>query len=104
MNVDWIVVAACVVGVLSAARVTRLVTQDDFPPSVRLRILWDTVTGDGSWSKLAHCHWCFSPYASAVVLASAILSELHPVWWVVNGWLAGSYLASMVVERDEKES
>lgn len=99
---DWLlVVAAVVVGALSAARLTRLLVQDDFPPSVRMRAAWDRLTGDGDWSKLVHCHWCFSPYASAAVLASALVWDLHPAWWVVNGWLAGSYVASMVVERDE---
>lgn len=99
---DWILLAAAVVvGILSAARITRLVVQDDFPPAVWFRIKWDTVTDDGEWSKLVHCHWCFSPYATALVLATAILTDLNPWWWIINGWLASAYLASMVVERDE---
>lgn len=103
-GVDWLVVAAVIVGVLSTARITRLVTQDDFPPSVRLRAWWDKVTNDGEWSKLVHCHWCFSPYAAWPVLATALIFDLHPAWWIVNGWLAGAYVASMVVERDEGAS
>lgn len=98
---DWLLVAACVVGVLSTARLTRLVTQDSFPPAAWLRIKWDTLTKDGPWSTLVHCHFCFSPYAGAVVLATAILTELHPWWWIINGWLAGAYVASIIVERDE---
>jgi hypothetical protein len=31
------------------------------------------------------------------------LSNLHISWWVFNLWLAVSYIASMIVERDEKE-
>lgn len=31
------------------------------------------------------------------------LSNLHASWWVFNLWLAVAYIASMIVERDEKE-
>ena len=31
-----------------------------------------------------------------------LLSDLHPVWWIVNGWLAASYVVSMIVERDDR--
>ena len=34
--------------------------------------------------------------------ATALLSDLHPVWWIVNGWLAASYVVSMIVERDDR--
>lgn len=95
----WVV--AGVVGVLSAARLTRLLVADEFPPVVWFRIKWDEATKDGSWSKLVHCPWCAAPYFSAIVLAWALLSGLHWTWWVFNGWLAGAYLASMVVFHDE---
>lgn len=98
---DLLAVAAAVVGVLSTARLTRLLAQDSFPPSVWLRMRWDILTGDGPWSTLMHCHWCLAPWMGALVMASALAWDLHPAWWVVNGWLGGSYLASMVVERDE---
>lgn len=101
MNVDLLTVAAAVVGVLSTARITRLVTQDSFPPAARLRIWWDNRTKDNAWAPLIRCHWCFAPWAGAVILAWAALTDLQPAWWYVNGWLAGSYVASMVVERDE---
>jgi hypothetical protein len=94
-------VAAAIVGVLSAARLTRLLVADDFPPVVRVRIWWDGVTKDGSWSKLVRCPWCASPYISAIILAWALLSGLHWTWWVFNGWLAGSYAASMIAFHDE---
>lgn len=96
------IVAAVLVGLLSAGRIVRLFAQDSWPPAVRLRMWWDKVTHDGEWSTLAHCHWCMAPYVTALVMATALLSNLHPVWWIVNGWLAASYVVSMIVERDDR--
>ena len=86
---------------LATARLTRLITADEYPPSAWLRTKWDALTRDGKWSLLVHCHWCASPYVAAVVLATGELSDYHYVWWLICGWLAGSYVAAMVVERDE---
>lgn len=94
-------VLAIAVGVLSTARLTRLVTQDTFPPSIWLRIKWDTRTQDTAWNPLLHCHWCFAPWAMVPVGLWGVLSDMHWSWWMFNGWLAGAYLASMIVERDE---
>jgi hypothetical protein len=95
------ILAAAVVGVLSAARITRLVVADTFPPSARLRMAYDKVTGDSEWSTLVHCPWCFGPWASAIVLAWGLLTDFHTPWWVFNGWLGGSYIASWIVFHDE---
>lgn len=92
---------ALVTLVLSAGRLTRLLVADAWPPSIWVRTTWDRATGDGNWSKLVHCHWCFGPWATAIVGGWALLSHLHWSWWLVNGWFALSYLTSMVVERDE---
>jgi hypothetical protein len=99
--ITWYAVVAVVVGVVSAARITRLLVNDEFPPVVWLRIRWDTITHDGSWAKLAHCPWCAAPYIGAIILAWALLSGLHWTWWVFNGWMAGSYAASWLVFHDE---
>ena len=96
-------VMAVVVGVVSTARMTRLLVADEWPPTVWLRIRWDTITHDGPWGKLGHCPWCASPYIAAIILAWALLSDLHWTWWVFNGWLAGSYAASWVVFHDEDD-
>jgi hypothetical protein len=95
--------ARALVTVLAVGRLTRLITADEFPFSIKLRMWWDRVTHDGPWSKLVHCHWCASPYVAAVVLAAGLLSEFHWVWWTICGWLAVSYIAAIVVERDEKD-
>lgn len=97
-----VVAAAVVVGLLSAARLTRLLTQDSFPPAAWLRRKWDELTDDGEWSTLAHCHWCMGPWMVVPVGAWALLSDLHFSWWLFNGWLAAGYVVSMIVERDEK--
>lgn len=92
---------AIAVAVLSAGRFTRLVVADDYPPTIRIRMWWDTITKDGEWAKLAHCPWCFSPWAFLVVGGSGILSHLHPIWWLINGWLALAYVTGWVVFHDE---
>lgn len=101
MSIEFYYVAAALCGVLSAARITRLMVADDFPPAVWLRIKVDDLTHEGPWSKVVHCGWCFGPYATALVLGTGVLSHLHWAWWLVNGWLAASYLASLIVYWDE---
>ena len=105
----WVWLAAIAVGVLGAGRLTRLLVHDSYPPAQRLRQWWTARTWDkekdeaGPWGLLVTCHWCASPYVFALVLASAWATSLHWAWWLFWGWLAGSYLVAMVVERDEKD-
>lgn len=92
-----------VVGIIAAARITRLVVVDDYPLIVKARIAWDNKVR-GMWNKLLHCHWCFAPWATLVVGALAYACDqwgVAYVWFIVFGWLAASYLASMVVQFDE---
>lgn len=98
---DLTLAAAIVVGILSAARITRLVTQDAFPPVAWIRGTWDKHTENSSWNTLFHCHWCFSAWATLAVGLWGWLTDMQPAWWLFNGWLAASYIAAMVVERDE---
>lgn len=93
--------AAILVGIISTARLTRLITQDEFPPSVWFRIKWDNATDGSSWNTLFHCHWCLAPWLVIPVAAWAWFSDFHIAWWILNGWLAASYLVSIVVEKDE---
>lgn len=87
---------ASVVGILSSARLTLLVLADSWPPSVWLRMKWDDLTGDNPWAEILRCAWCLPPWVLAVNLAAALLSGLHPVWWIVNVWLAASLVTSWV--------
>lgn len=102
-------IAATVVGVLSVARLTRLITQDSYPPVVFVRKWWDKVTtvkegpgkgAQGAWYDLVDCPYCAAPYITIPILGWALLSDLHWTWWVFNGWLAIAYVAAMVVVRD----
>lgn len=104
MAIEFSLVCAVIVGILSSARITRLITQDVFPPIVWIRIKWDEWIEDhdkADWGKLLHCHWCFSFWATSAVVLWGWMSDLHISWWIVNLTLAMSYVAAMVVERDE---
>jgi hypothetical protein len=92
--------AAFTVGVIAVARLTRLVVDDDWPPMVWFRRKWDRLTENSTWSVLVECYWCVSPYIAAVDIGWAILANLHWTWWLVNGWLAVSWLASYMCFRD----
>lgn len=101
--------AAVLVAVVGAGRLTRIITHDSYPPARAVREWWVRVTWnketneEGRWGLLATCHWCAAPYVFAIVLISGWLTDLHWGWWVFWGWLAGSYLTAMLVERDEKD-
>ena len=97
----WIL--AFIVGALSTGRVTRLVVHDTFPPSVKFRMWWDDKTDGSLWNPLFNCHFCFSFWVAAVVGTSAWLTNLHPAWWIINGIFAMSYLAAIIVDRDQKD-
>lgn len=100
---ELVVVAAVIVGILSAARLTRLITQDSFPPAAWVRIKWDDLTDGTDWNVLFHCHWCMSFWVTLPIGLWGWLSNLHTSWWVFNGLIGASYVVAMVVERDEKE-
>ena len=98
---DYIQIASAIlVGTFGSARVTRLFVADSWPPSVKLRIWWKGKANE-LWEPLLTCPWCFAPYVVALNMLAAWASELHPVWWMVNLWLALSYLASWIVFHDE---
>lgn len=99
---QWVAIA--VVTALSVARISRLVTWDSFPPSIWLRMRWDTITKDGSWSLLAHCGYCFSVWAAFGVVLWGYWCDWNgawgAVWWIVNGSLAASYVGAIVMSFD----
>lgn len=101
----WQALLAVVVGVVGAARLTRVLVFDDYPPAIATRIWWDRVTKDGPWSKLVHCPWCAGPWIMAVCLAWYVASWAAPwvgwTWWLFWGWLCLSYWTSQYVHFDE---
>src|SRR3954453_23684487 len=98
---DVVVAAAASVGVVAAARLTRLVAKGHWAPMSALRRKYVELTGDSEWSVLAECPFCVAPYVVAADLAWAMKSDLGTKWWVANGWLAASYAASWIVVRDD---
>ena len=94
-------VAAATVGVVAAARATRLVTKDHWPPMAFVRRKYTEMTKDTEWSVLAECPFCVAPYIVAADLAWALRSDLGRKWWIANGWFAASYAASLIVVRDD---
>jgi hypothetical protein len=104
----WAAILAIIVGVVGAARLTRIITYDDYPPAIAIRIWWDRVTKDGPWAKLVHCPWCMGPWVFLGALTSFAISFLDPVlgwvWWLFWGWLDGSYFVSQYVYFDEGKS
>jgi len=101
LDSPWYHYIAVLVGLMACARLTRLLVNDDFPPSVWLRLKWEAWTHNGPWSKLATCLWCAAPYIVAADIAWALLSSLHWSWWLFNGWMAASYVVSWLVFHDE---
>jgi hypothetical protein len=112
----WQVVAAVVVGVVSTARLTRLLLHDAWPPARAFRhFWWNRTAGRGGWRAGwgvlfvgeepddPGCPFCLAPWLGLVVLLWGYWSGPDLWWWLFNGWLAGSYVAPMVVLRDEPE-
>jgi len=94
-------VVTAIIAVVASARLTRLIVEDEYPPSVWIRIQWDRLTRDGPWSKLAHCGWCASPYVAALVLGLGYFLDWPTWWYVVTAWLAASYAAGWINFHDE---
>lgn len=95
---QWMAIA--VVSVISTARITRLMTWDVFPPVVWLRIHWDRLTRDGSWTPLLHCGYCFAVWAAAFVVGWGYVSDWNVVWWLFNGGLSVAYLGAILMAFD----
>lgn len=117
----------CVLGV---ARATRLWVYDAWPPVRWARdrfVAWaeqTVVKRDGKegpgvprgypqltwragWAPLATCPFCVAPWFALGSIAWACWSGLSIItlagegWWLLHTWFAMSYLAAMVVVRDE---
>jgi hypothetical protein len=103
MSTEFYWIAVAVVTTLSSARITRLITWDSFPPSVRVRMLWDRITRDGEWALLVHCGYCFGLWAAGFVVLWGYLSDFNTAWWLFNGWLGAGYLAAIVMANDGED-
>jgi len=101
----WQATLATIITVVGAARLTRILTIDDYPPSVAIRIWWQKITRDGSWAKLVTCPWCAGPWITLIAIASFLVSFTTPLlgwaWWLFWGWLTLSYWVSQYVYFDQ---
>lgn len=107
----WLAVA--IVTIISSARLTRLATFDKFPPIQWARDKYADVTDGTGWQLVAFCGYCFSFWATTlVVLTAGACGVFEPsdemglpetAWWTVNSILAGSYLAAVFMAHDGDE-
>lgn len=100
---EFTYVAIAIVSITSASRITRLLTYDDFPPTVWVRNLWDKITGHGPYALLFHCGYCMGLWAAAVVLGWGYLCDFDTVWWLFNSWLGVGYLAAILMAHDGED-
>lgn len=101
----WLLVLIFATLTLGSGRLTRVVVHDAYPPAIWWRMKWAEITNDGPWMKLFTCWWCLGPWVTLVaagwfVLGMSIL-WIGVAWWIFWGWLALSYITSMIVARDE---
>jgi hypothetical protein len=99
------IIAAVLVAVLGVGRLARIALYDAFPPAIWLRLKWDDLTDGSSWNKLLHCPWCLIPWIMLVAIGWFLLG-LHVewvawAWWLFWGWMALSYVSTMIYVRDE---
>lgn len=119
---------AYILGTLGIARATRLLVHDDWPPIRGLRLAWiqwhdtrdynNAQSGDPAhrhgwrygWASLVTCPFCMAPYPTALALAVTIATGVWTpgwswagAWWVLAVWASVSYLAAMIVVRDEPD-
>jgi hypothetical protein len=97
---------ACLVDVLTVARLTRLATRDKLPPVLNLRqnLLARTA---GPWKQLWVCPWCMSPWIAVVVLGLHLLVGLTlglagVFWWTLAcSVLAISHAVGLLADAEK---
>lgn len=71
---------------LTAARLTRLVVADDWPPSEWLRNKVADRTGeDSSWTTLVTCPWCWGVWTTAALFLTDHYLWNIPTWLLAMG-------------------
>jgi len=108
---DWATyIVAVLVAIVGVGRLSRVIVYDAFPPVAKLRLMWVNATvnrdgEDGPWTPLLTCFWCFTPWLMLFAMGWFAVGLAVPflawAWWIFWGWLALSYLSSMLIARDE---
>lgn len=91
---------AAIIGTLSAARITRLITWDAFPPTMKIRDLWDKITREGDYALLFHCPWCMGFWVTLGITAWGFGTDFNRWWWIINAVFGLSYVAAMIIVHD----
>lgn len=92
---ERLVTAALTVG--ATARVTRLITRDDFPFR-RVRDWSLTRYGEHGWlPRLLECPWCVGVWVAAPATYTALRWGHRPWWRRLAAWMALSMAASSAV-------
>ncbi len=104
MSVEFYWLAVALVAITSAARLTRLLVADKFPPVMYLRMVYlrivDRAGVNPEYGRLVLCGWCMSFWAFLAVGLWGYLTDFNEPWFVANGLFGGSYLAAMLMARD----
>lgn len=106
MDLGFWLIPAVLVAVLGVGRVARLITHDQFPPSIWLRQTWANLTVKyESWTLLVFCHWCAGFWIMLACFGWFLLTMnvewIAWTWWLFWTPMALSYVSSIVVSRDE---
>lgn len=107
MSTEFYWIAIAFVTVLSAARLTRLAVADDFPPVKffrdRIYDFLDRTDRRRQWQIITWCGYCAAFWLTAPVVAWGYLTDWQTAWWLFNGAMGGSYIASLIVVNDKDE-
>ena len=120
MSIEFYWVAVALTTIVSAARLTRLATVDKFPPVKAIRTWYENKTDGSDWQWLTLCGYCFSFWATALIVGWGYLSGVYGadplavegvsevrvdynIWWAFNATFAASYLAAVFMARDGSE-
>lgn len=100
MSAEFYWAAVALVTIVSSARITRLLTYDQFPPILAARDWFADKTDGSGWQLIAYCAYCMSFWVTIGIVLSGWFSGFHLIWWLVNSIFAGSYLAAVFMVHD----
>lgn len=88
------------VAILGTARLTRLGTEDSFPPAAWLRDKWISTFNSSKWADLAVCGFCQGTWWALATVATGWFTDFHIIWLLFYTWMSLAYVAPMIVARD----
>lgn len=103
MSTEFYWIAVAVITIMSAARITRLLTFDKFPPIKFFRDKYEDATDGSNWQLIAYCAYCMSPWVTLLIVGWGYLVDFDTAWFLVNGIFAASYSAAIIVALDKGE-